>query len=58
MGEWRRKTDSSHAAVSKDYNFDLFKSGICYAVFADKRFFSRTTPLNRACEENEEMSHI
>ena len=44
MVEWRRKTESSHTAVSKDYNFDLFKSGICYAAFADKRFFSHATP--------------
>ena len=41
--EWRGKTDSSHSAVSKDYNFDLFKSGICYAVFADKIIPSHTT---------------
>jgi len=45
MREWRGKTDSSHSAVSKDYNFDLFKSGICYAVFAEKRISSHTTPI-------------
>ena len=55
MREWRGKTDSSHSAVSKDYNFDLFKSGICYAVFADKRISPHTTPLNHACIENEVM---